>query len=288
MVGNRSKAKKVALMTILFNGVLGIIKVVIGLLGKSSVLVADGIHSFSDLITTVGVLIGLRIAKEEPDECHPYGHEKIESAIAIILSAVIMVTAFYISFQALTALVNGQYNVPHPITIYIAIIAIVSKEIMFWYTIKVGKQIKSPMLVADAWHHHGDALSSIAALIGILANIHLGWHFIEHIATLIIGIVIIKISISIYLQSVREVIDQSADEQIIDSIYVELNNIRGICQIDDVKTRIHVNKIFVEVEIAVDKNVGLVEAHDIAEEVHDNIESISDKIQHCVVHVNPF
>lgn len=280
--------QRVSLITIILNALLATVKIAMGIIGKSSVLVADGMHSFTDLVTTIGVLLGFRVARKEADRCHPYGHEKIESVIAIVLSAILMVTALYISFQAFILIISGKYTIPSTSTIYIALGSIFIKEMMFWYTHRIGVKISSPMLIADAWHHRSDALSSIAALGGIVGSIYLGWHYVEQIATIIIGVIIVKVSVDIYLRSAREVIDRSADEDLIDLIYRKLDHIPGIKEVDDLKTRTHVNKVYVEIEIAVDGQMSLTSAHDIAESVHLEVEELDERIKHCVVHVNPF
>lgn len=280
--------KRVSLITLVLNTILCLIKVGGGIIGHSHVLIADGLHSLSDSITTIGVIIGFKLANKEADECHPYGHEKIESIIAIVLSTILLITAVFIAIEAIDTFLASNYMIPSTYTIYFALLSIIIKEIMYWYTMYYGKCLNSPMLIADAWHHRTDALSSIAALIGIVSVRLFELYIIETLVTLLISIIIIKVAIDIYIQSANEVIDKSASKMIINTINSKLNDIDGIKHIDDLKTRYHVNKIYVEIEIAVDPNLNIKEAHDIAEEVHYEIEKINKSIKHCTVHVNPY
>lgn len=280
-------ANKVSLVSIFGNVVLSVVKILIGFIGRSNAIIADGIHSLSDVFSTIVALIGIRLANKEDDENHPYGHERIEPVMGKILANILLITAIFMGYNGIKSIIKGSYEVPGTITIYAAIFSIVVKEWMYRYTVKVAKKIESSALLADAWHHRTDALSSIGSLLGVTGAI-LGYPILDSVAAIVISIFVAKVAIDIYLQSVKELIDSAADEDTIEDIKKIILGTEGVIQIDELKTRIHANKLYVDVEIAVNKDLSLSTAHDIAEDVHEKIEKYIKKVKHCMVHVNPF
>ena len=285
---NRTKiAKKVSIITIISNSILSILKVTAGIVGNSSAIVADGLHSLSDVFTTVIAYIGIKIADKKPDESHPYGHEKFEAVLSKILAIFLFVTAAGIIYSAILNLQEGSFEKPSNIALAAAIVSIVVKEWMFRYTIRSAELINSSALKADAWHHRTDSFSSIGSLIGVIGAQN-GYYFFEPLAAIFIGLFIVKVAFDIYLQSVRELTDASADEETIGEIRKLAMEVEGVKRIDLLMTRVHGSFIFVDIEIAVDGNVILYDAHEIAERVHDDLEEKIKKIKHCMVHVNPY
>ncbi|WIF94210.1 cation diffusion facilitator family transporter [Caminicella sporogenes] len=278
---------KISIITIIANVFLSFIKIIVGIVGRSNALVADGFHSLSDVFSTVVVMIGVKLAEKEDDETHPYGHEKIEPVIGKILSNILLLTAVYMGYKGIKSIFIRDYYIPEKMTIFAAVFSILVKEWMFRYTIRGAKKVESSALMADAWHHRSDALSSIGSLIGITGAVF-GYPILDPIASVIISIFICKVAIEIYIQSVRALIDSAADKETIKNIKKIILGINGVIQIDELKTRIHANKLYVDVEIAVDRNLSVSEAHKIAEDVHDSIENKIKKVKHCMVHVNPF
>ncbi|RKD21515.1 cation diffusion facilitator family transporter [Caminicella sporogenes DSM 14501] len=278
---------KISIITIIANVFLSFIKIIVGIVGRSNALVADGFHSLSDVFSTVVVMIGVKLAEKEDDETHPYGHEKIEPVIGKILSNILLLTAVYMGYKGIKSIFIRDYYIPEKMTIFAAVFSILVKEWMFRYTIRGAKKVESSALMADAWHHRSDALSSIGSLIGITGAVF-GYPILDPIASVIISIFICKVAIEIYIQSVRALIDSAADKETIKNIKKIILGINGVIQIDELKTRIHANKLYVDVEIAVDRNLSVSEAHKIAEDVHDSIENEIKKVKHCMVHVNPF
>jgi cation diffusion facilitator family transporter len=278
---------KVSVTTIVANCLLSIIKVAIGIVGKSNAMIADGIHSFSDVISTIGVLVGLKLSSKEADKEHPYGHEKIESLSSLLLSIMLFLVALGIGISGIRNINSGNITVPNYIAISGAVISILTKEWMFYYTLKYAKLIDSPSLKADAWHHRSDSLSSIGALIGIVGGI-MGFPILDSLVSIVICIIIIKVSYEIFSQSIMQIIDRSASDEIVEDIQNKINSIDGVKRIDNLKTRLDANKIYVDVEVAVDSTLSVLEGHDIAHNIHDLIENSNPSIKHCMVHINPY
>lgn len=279
-------ANRISVVTIIANIILSVIKVFIGFVGRSNAIIADGIHSLSDVFSTVVALIGIRLANKADDENHPYGHERIEPVMGKVLANILLLTAVFMGYSGIKSIIQGDYTTPGKITIYAAIFSIVVKEWMYRYTAKAAKKIESSALLADAWHHRTDALSSVGSLIGVTGAI-LGYAILDSVAAVVISIFVAKVAIDIYLQSVKELIDSAADEETVEEIKKIILGTQGVIRIDKLKTRIHANKLYVDVDISVNKNLSLSDAHDIAENVHDKIESDIKKVKHCMVHVNP-
>ena len=272
--------------TIIGNFILAFIKILIGFIARSTAMLADGMHSLSDVITTIGVIIGLKLSHKEADKSHPYGHEKIESITSLFLAIVLFLVAISIGYSGIIKIINHSYVTPGFSAIIAAIISIIVKELMYWYTIKYANQINSPSLKADAWHHRSDALSSAGALIGI-AGARMGYTFLDPLVAIIIALVIIKVAFDISKQSIAQLIDEAASEEDIQVIIDRINSIDGIYEIKNLKTRKHSNRLYVDVDISVDATLTVEEGHKIALYVHNLIEEDS-RIKHCMVHVNPY
>lgn len=282
-------ANKVALVTIIGNVALSIMKLLAGIIAHSSAMISDAIHSASDVFSTFVVIIGIKLASKEPDKEHPYGHERLECVAAIILAMVLFITGIGIGFEALKNILHGNYSelqMPGMLALIAAIVSIVSKEGMYWYTRFYAKRIDSSALMADAWHHRSDAFSSIGALIGI-AGARLGFPVMDSIASLVIFVFIAKAAFDIFKDAIDKMVDHSCDEETEQQICDCVMKNEDVLGIDLLQTRIFGNKIYVDVEIQADGSRTLLEAHDIAEAVHDDIEQNFPKVKHIMVHVNP-
>lgn len=277
---------RVSKNTIIGNFILAFIKILIGFIARSTAMLADGMHSLSDVVTTIGVIIGLKLSHKEADKSHPYGHEKIESITSLFLAIVLFLVAISIGYSGIIKIINHNYVTPGFSAIIAAITSIIVKELMYWYTIKYANQINSPSLKADAWHHRSDALSSAGALIGI-AGARMGYPFLDPLVAIIIALVIIKVAFDISKQSIAQLIDEAASEEDVQVIIDKINSIDGIYEIKNLKTRKHSNRLYVDVDISVDATLTVEEGHKIASYVHNLIEEDS-RIKHCMVHVNPY
>ena len=283
-------ALRVSLVTIAVNFLLTAFKIVAGILGRSDAMVSDGIHSASDVISTVIVIIGIAIAMKPTDNKHEYGHERLECIASIILSLILFGTGALIGYKGVYSLATGGYNdVPAPTTLALvaAIVSIVVKEGMYWYTIYYAKKTKSLSLKANAWHHRSDALSSVGALIGIGCTLLFNMPIFDDIASLVICLFILKVAVEIFLEAVDKLVDKSCPPEKEEELKNILCGIDGIITVDELKTRMFGSKIYVDIEIGADKTLTLEKAHEIAEKAHDLIEKSDENIKHCMVHVNP-
>lgn len=277
---------KISKITIIVNILLSAIKLFAGIIGRSGAMIADSIHSLSDVLSTIAVMVGLKLAKQPADEEHPYGHEKMEPIMAKILASILLITAMLIGFNGIKSIINGSTVIPAKIAMYAAILSIIVKEWMYRYTVKGAKKIDSTALMADAWHHRSDAFSSIGTLIGI-TGARMGFPILDPIASLVICVLITKVAIDIYKQAIDQLVDHCADAKTIENIKNEIEKTNGVISIDELKTRISANRLYVDVEICVNSDLSVCEGHEIAETVHNTIENLDNRIKHCMVHVNP-
>ena len=281
-------AMKVSIISIIANVVLAAFKLVAGILAHSSAMVSDAIHSASDVFSTFVVMIGIKIASKEPDEEHPYGHERMECVAAIILATILCITGLGIGKNALEFITgnSSEVSVPGMLALIAAIVSIIVKEAMFWYTRHYAKMIDSGALMADAWHHRSDALSSIGAFIGIIFA-RMGYVMMDSIACLVICVFIVKAAYDIFKDAIDKMVDKSCSLEVEAEIRTIVMSVDGVKGIDSLSTRLFGNKMYVDLEIRADGEKTLNETHEIAEAVHDSIEAQFEKVKHIMVHVNP-
>ena len=281
-------ANRVSIITIIGNVVLSALKLFAGIWASSSAMISDAVHSASDVFSTFVVIIGIRLASKKADKEHPYGHERMECVAAILLSMVLFITGLGIGADAFKTILGGNYSelkVPGALALVAAVVSIVSKEAMYWYTRYHAKRIDSGALMADAWHHRSDALSSIGALIGI-GGAMLGYPILDSVASLVIFFFIAKAAFDIFKDAMDKMVDRSCDEETENQLRECVMKNEKVLGIDKLKTRIFGNKIYVDVEILLDGSYTLHKAHNIAEKVHDDIERNFPKVKHIMVHVN--
>ena len=205
---------KVSFITITVNILLSVIKLIAGIIGHSNAMISDAIHSASDVFSTFVVIIGIKLSTKKADKEHPYGHERLECVAALLLAFVLFVTGLGIGYDALKNIIQGQYSklqMPSLLALVVAMISILAKEGMYWYTRYYAKKIDSSALMADAWHHRSDAFSSIGALIGILGA-RLGYPIMDSIASLVIFIFIAKAAYDIFKDAIDKMVDHACDE----------------------------------------------------------------------------
>lgn len=281
--------KKVALISIAVNFLLSCLKITAGIIAFSGAMISDAVHSASDVFSTVIVLIGVKISRKEADKEHPYGHERMECVAAIILSVVLFLTGVGIGLSGLQKILTNDSNklvVPGILALITAVFSIITKEWMFWYTKYYAKKINSGALLADAWHHRSDALSSIGSFIGILGA-RLGFPAMDPIASVIICLFIGKASYDIFKDALDKMVDKSCDDRVMEQLREVILEQSGVIRIDKLFTREFGNRIYVDVEIAADGKKTLCETHAIAESVHSQIEKQFPNVKHIMVHVNP-
>ena len=283
------QATKVSLVSIIGNLILSTLKLIAGIVAHSSAMISDSVHSASDVFSSIVVIIGVALSSKESDADHPYGHERLECVAAIILATILTITGIgigYFAFIKITYISFGSVQVPGTLALVAAIVSIIVKEAMFWYTRFYAKKLDSSALMADAWHHRSDALSSIGSLVGIGAAI-LGYPIMDPIAGLLICAFILKASYDIFKDAIDKMIDKSCDESFINEIRALTAQEAGVLSVDLIKTRMFGNKIYVDIEISADGNRTLNETHAIAENIHNMLENTYPQIKHIMVHVNP-
>ncbi|MCI9440215.1 MAG: cation transporter [Ruminococcus sp.] len=283
-------AMRVSKTSILVNTLLSLLKLAAGILASSEAMVSDAVHSASDVFSTFVVIIGIRMAGKKADKEHPYGHERMECVAAILLSAVLTVTGAGIGFSGLRKIVSGSVEeiaVPGVLAMAAAVLSVIVKEWMFWYTRRNAKKVNSGALMADAWHHRSDSLSSVGAFIGIIGA-RLGFPMMDPLASVIICLFIFQAAYEIFKDAIDKMVDKSCDDETEQKIRALTLRQQGVMRVDALHTREFGNKIYVDLEIAADGHLSLNESHEIAENVHDEIEKAFPLIKHIMIHVNPY
>ncbi len=282
-------AMRVSYISILGNVLLSVFKLMAGIFAHSGAMISDAVHSASDVFSTFVVMIGIKISARASDKEHPYGHERMECVAAIVLATILCITGLGIGKNAIAKLQDGNdagMVIPGILALVAAIVSIVVKEAMFWYTRGAAKKIDSGALMADAWHHRSDALSSVGALVGILFARN-GYPVMDVVASLIICVFIVKASYDIFKDAVDKMVDKACDEETERELKNFVEAQPGVLGVDLLQTRVFGNKIYVDLEIGADENSTLKESHQIAEQVHDKLETQFPKVKHIMIHVNP-
>lgn len=286
---DKKTAMNVSVISIAVNLGLSIYKLLAGIFAHSGAMVSDAVHSASDVLSTFIVMIGFHMSGKSPDKEHPYGHERMECVASIILAVILLITGLGIGISGIEIIAdseNRQIEIPGIPALTAAIISILVKEAMYWYTIIPAKRINSGALKADAWHHRSDALSSVGALIGI-GGARLGYPILEPIASVIICLFIIKASIEIFRDAISKMIDKSCDDETVNAMTKSIIAKDGVVSLIKLQTRMFGSRIYVDAVISVDGTIPLIQAHRIAESVHDSIEQEFPTVKHCMVHVDP-
>ncbi len=284
------EATKVSVVSIVGNIILSLFKALAGVLANSSAMISDAVHSASDVFSSIIVIIGIKISAQSSDDDHPYGHERFECVAAIVLAVVLVITGLFIGHDAIENIQNESYvtnHVPGVLALVAAVVSILTKEGMFWYTRHYAKKLDSGALMADAWHHRSDSLSSIGALVGILGARN-GFPILDAVASLVICLFILKAAYEIFQDAINKMVDRSCDEET-ESLLLECAlKVTGVEGVDLLRTRIFGSKIYVDIEILVDGTLTINDGHIIAEEVHNEIECDFPKVKHIMVHVHPY
>ena len=282
-------AMQVSTASIVANVLLSVFKFFAGIVSHSSAMISDAIHSASDIVSTVFVMVGIKLANRDSDDKHQYGHERVECIASIILAVALGATGLMIGISAVECIQGmGEkpLKIPGGLALIAAFVSIVVKEGMFWFTKIAADKIHSNALMADAWHHRSDAFSSIGSLIGI-GGAKIGYPVLDPIASIIICIMIVKTAIDIFWDSIRKMIDEACSEEVEEEIRMVVLDVPNVLGIDLLKTRMFGNRIYVDIEILAYGEQTLREAHHIAEVVHDRVEEMFPQVKHCMVHINP-
>lgn len=281
-----------AWLGIIGNTVLAVIKGIVGVIADSRALIADALHSASDVVSSIAVLIGVRAAQQPPDEDHPYGHGKAETVTAIIVSVLLIIVGAEVAVNAVTAMFS-TVSVPGTAAIYAALFSILLKEAMFQYKYKLGKKYKSDALIADAWHHRSDVFSSLAVLIGIgaaIAGSAIGFTqaaLFDPFASIIVAVFIIRMGWQLGSKAIHQTIDHvlhDEDKQWMMEVVLE---VPGVLQIDELLAREHGHYVIVDIKISVDPYITVEEGHRIGKQLKRKLIEY-EYVQDVRVHVNPY
>lgn len=276
--------KKIIITSLILNLLLFIIKIVFGLLGNSFSLLGDGINSLIDFVISIILIVTINYSLKEPDKDHNYGHEKIEVIVNLILGMVLVVTSVVLIYSAIISF--NKVITPEKYTIYVALASLIIKGFIFYINYYGYKKLKQVSLKAESYNHLGDILATLASLIGIILAIYKVYYF-DYIAMIIIALIIFYNGIQVFIESSHYIVDKSPSKEFNKMVKEHVLNIEGVIKIDDYKARIHVNKIYIDIEISVNRNLSLINAHEIAEKVHISVEQQFSDVDHCMVHVNP-
>ena len=288
---NEQIAIRAARNSIITNVLLSAFKLLAGILAQSAAMISDAAHSIADLFSTVIAIIGVKLANKQADKDHPYGHERFECVATIILAALVFATGIGIGWAGIQRILTGDFHAEEiavfgVLALTAALASIAVKEGLYWYMRAVAKKVDSSALMADAWHSRLDGLTSIGSFIGIFGAL-LGFPILDPIAAIAIAFFILKTAISIFKEAIGKMTDKACDDQTIHEIRQVILADTSVEGIDQLKTRLFGSKIYVDVEICVEALITVEKAHDIAQRVHDAVETQFPKVKHCMVHVHP-
>ncbi|HQC25729.1 MAG TPA: cation diffusion facilitator family transporter [Methanofastidiosum sp.] len=289
-----NKGVKVTYNGLIVNIILTAFKFLAGIIGQSAAMVADAAHSLSDLASDVVVILCFRYIKNPIDETHNYGHGKIETLSTAIVGSMLLVVIFFIassSVEELLRFFRGEVIPrPAPIALIAAILSITSKELLYRYTLKVGKEIESPLIIANAWHHRSDAFSSIGTMIGIGGAIFLGekWRILDPLAAMFVSVLILKVAIDILKDSISELIETSVDDKLKNEIFDTVSKVKGVKDYHKLRIRRIGNYYSMSLHILVDKSMTVKDAHDISYNVEEEIRKLLGPETIVTTHLEPY
>lgn len=284
---------KVTIWGAVVNILLTVAKIFAGIFGKSAAMIADGVHSLSDLLSDAVVLVFTHISSKGSDRNHSFGHGKFETMATLIVSIILAVVGVDLMGRGVRSIIDVINGAILPKPGYIALIAaavsIVLKEILYQWTVKVGRDINSPAVIANAWHHRSDAFSSIGSLIGIGGAIILGqkWTILDPITSCVISIAIIIVAVKMAIPCLSELLEASLPEDIENEIIATASEVKGVNDVHNLKTRRNGISSIIEAHIVVDPSISIVEAHDIATDVEESLRRKFGGETQISIHIEP-
>ena len=282
------EGRTVTLVGALINLFLIIIKFLAGIFGHSQALVADAVHSLSDLFTDAIVLVGVKVGRKEPDERHPFGHARLETMASTIVGLALVATALYLGIDAAWNIYHHVEYHPTVLALAGAGLSIAFKEILYHYTVRVGKRIKSIAIIANAWHHRSDALSSVAVFLGVIgARIKPAWHILDSCAALLVSFFIVKVALQILGHALREITDTAPRPEVLDQIRHCTLNVAGVEDLHDLRVRTAGGLYLMEMHILVNGGLTVAEGHRIAKSVETCLTRDVGDIDRVIIHVDP-
>jgi cation diffusion facilitator family transporter len=294
-MGNRFKQAEFATWVgIIVNALLAVMKGVVGWLSGSRALIADAAHSASDVAGSIAVLAGLRTAQKPPDADHPYGHGKAENIATIIVALLLIIVGIEIAISSAKGIWGETPNAPGGIALAAITISILAKEAMFQYKFRLAKKIQSSVLLAEAWHHRSDVLSSIAAFIGVLGAI-VGNQFnypillyLDPLAGILVSLLVIKIGYSLAKESSLIMMEQVLDRDETKPYIITVSYVPGVKRVDELLARTHGHYIVIDLKVSVDPKLSVEEGHRISKQIKQALMSTHHNIKKVLIHINPY
>ena len=282
-----SEIKSVTIINALVNFLLAVFKIFIGYIGHSQALVADGLHSFSDLLSDGLVILAAKAGGKRPDKDHPYGHRRIETMAGILIALMLTTVGLGLAYDTAYDLIHGVTQArPGVFVIITAAVSIIANEWLYRYTEAIGKKLNSNLLHSNAYHKRSDAMVSVIVLVSVLGA-YFGFDYLDAAAAFIIGALIIKMGMTMIYQSIRELMDSSVEPKILKHIIQQIKDVPGVCSIHQLRTRSLGGSIFVDVHIIVDSKISVSEGHHIAEEIHLGLVKNISNVMDVIVHIDP-
>lgn len=284
-----AEVRRVTWLGLVVNTVLACIKVTAGYFGHSQAVVADGIHSFSDSISDVAILVGVRYWSAPADKCHPHGHRRVETLVTVLIGLVLTATALGLVVNALSGLKSGISHTPGWIAFFAALASIVVKEGLYRWTLSVGQRQKSSALIANAWHHRSDAISSVPAALAVAgATISPTWEFLDHVGAIVVSFFILQAAWKIIRPALDQLIDAAAPEEELDEIRRIALAVAKVHDIHKVRTRYLGSGLQIDLHVLVDGNLSVREGHDVSEKVEECLLESGPHVLDVVVHIEPY
>jgi cation diffusion facilitator family transporter len=287
-IASARNAKSITLVGGFVNIFLIALKFITGIIGNSHALIADAVHSISDLFTDVVVLFGIKSGRKPPDDRYPFGHGRIETLAAATVGLVLIVTAVYLGVRSSMDIYFQKEYHPTILALFGAVISIVLKETLYHYTVRAGRRIKSQLIVANAWHHRSDALSSVAVLFGVgCARIKPEWHILDAFAALLVSFFIIKVGLEILGSSLHELSDAAPDPEVLSEINQCTLGVDGVMDSHDLRVRTSGGRYQIEIHIIVDALLTVAQGHRVAKAVEKCLIDKVEDLDKVIVHVDP-
>lgn len=288
-----AKVTFVTLVGSVVNIILTVFKIFAGVLGRSTAMIADGIHSLSDLLSDIVVIVFVKISAKGRDKDHDYGHGKFETFATLIISLMLIVVAVNLMSGGINKirqiLDGGEVSSPGMIALWAAVASIVLKEILYRYTIIQGKALNSPMMIANAWHHRSDAFSSVGSLLGIAGAIFLGDKFVilDPITGCVISIFILVMAVKMSVPAIKELLDVSLPDDVEEKIEATAKSVKGVVDLHELKTRREGPGIIIEGHLVLDSDISLKEAHNISKKVEESLRKEFGPETQISLHLEP-
>ena len=292
-VGRIKKAERVTLVGFVVNMILSVAKIVAGVVGHSSAMLADGIHSLSDFITDLIVIVFIRVSGRQADSTHAYGHGKFETFATLLIAVVLFAVGVGLCIDAVETIAeayNGNIlKQPSMIALWAALTSIATKEILYHYTARSGRRIGSSVVIANAWHHRSDAFSSIGTAVGIGGAIFLGeqWRILDPIASMIVSAFIIKMAIELAKPCIEELLEVSLPEEMRDKIVSIILQHPEVVSYHKLKTRRIGNSVAIDVHIQLDKNLSFEASHEVTRDLESSLKDVFGDNTHVSIHAEP-